>query len=299
MVAVSRKAKKYKRKETQNEIGPKDGSQPLTVVEFSLTNETRDALKKLLRSHALGEANDLAQRQLGGIIANPDYFPKEVLTELRRLYKDDNASTVYVIRNLPEFSMEEIPEDIKDRGHEERWLKKHGYINVIGRAIAAAVELKPDMVLDLNRSGRPKTVSGGSYLHKHTEPLVLLSIIKADGAPTRLTDLLAFSEDPRAKDITVTPDDRKAPFTLDKLSEVYPDWRQSKYLGLKPRGYSEQYDACLDAHSQLVVPEDRTIIVLPGRGRVMHQGMPSPADLPEGLNRIAFSRSLMEPGGRF
>src|ERR1700723_2311505 len=93
--------KKFNRTEISNPIALRDGSKPLTVISFSFTNETRDVLKVVLKQHALGHTKDAAA--LARIIENPDYFPQEVLTELKKLYKDDNAATVYVIENLPEF----------------------------------------------------------------------------------------------------------------------------------------------------------------------------------------------------
>jgi len=64
----------FEKRISKNDIAPKNGSEPLTVIEFSLTNEIKFLLGKALDAYRKGTQDETV---LGQVIRN--HFPEEVL----------------------------------------------------------------------------------------------------------------------------------------------------------------------------------------------------------------------------
>lgn len=295
----------------KNKISPKDGSEPLAVIEFSLTNEVRDSLKKALDAYMSGDET----YSLGQIIKN--HFPREVLDELGELNRRESSpATVYVVKNLPEIEDKQVPTYQKRRGKSDGlqdWLLEHSYAPIIGRGVAAALGLdidKDDGVLPLLRHGSDGEEIDNGELHKHVERVTLLGVVRPDGSPTRFTDFKTLPEDSQADSIWVRVPGRTRlgnaePTILQRITQLFNNWERPQEAVLLPEisdpsfkkqeENEAQFAACVARHSQDVVTEKGDLVLWSNKGRIWHCAMPPPEPhTKSGLTRVAFSMQGFE-----
>ena len=286
----------YKTRIRTNKIGPKDGSEPLTVIQFSLIDKVRDGLEKALRPYVTDTVTEDTP-SLKKIIEN--HFPSQVLEELRALGQQKSASTVYVVKNLPEIEWDKIAWDqIKSP---MSWVQKHTYTAHMGMGIGLACDLDNDGTFPLIRYSNGQTPEG-IRLHKHGDRMTSLGGIITDGTTTRFVDMQSLLKEAQNNPVLgVLPVSSHANgpfFSLKHFEREHPDWR-------KLRDIDEDLEVHIDAHAasafeSLIKRHSQEITVSPGDmvfwsndGHIFHQAMPAkevPA-LTKRLSRAVLGRS--------
>lgn len=282
----------------QNKIAPKDGSQPLTVVEFSLIPAIRDSLAAALLPYVRDEIT-ADTPSLKTIIES--HIPAQILEELRQLNAEGEApSTVYVIKNLPELSAE----DIAQRQYNEYFLKTRSYANVIGKGIGEALEMQRNGTVLLKHTSQNYEVQG-SNLHKHPDTISGISgvfLAKQVRPQTRFTDLAALSEDPDAQAIKVGvhraygKERDKGMHALSDFKHTWPAWKERDEIKLRFDGDKENVEAAIDRHSQRVVAQPGDLILWSNHSRIFHEALPA-RDSPypeETITRIALGHLFQQ-----
>ena len=207
-----------------NKYRPKDGSKPLTVIEFSLTNEVRDSLEEALHSYVEGDKQDLAKDKsrrkeyLGNINSSNGitpiikaHMPPEILQELEEIAKQDGPTkTVYVVHNLPTTKNIDLTLPTSLEGEKRsmaRWRDAPSYNSCIVDGISDAIGSyrKQDETFPIFRYGSPNKGNkvSADFLHKHTGHFsATMGVHLKEGAkcPTNFTDIVAAIEDDRLKD---------------------------------------------------------------------------------------------------
>jgi|GEM_PF-6462309 len=297
--------KQYTKSVRKSSIAPNDGSDPLTVIEFSLTNDVKRTLEVALEPFVSGKSKD--KDALAKIIR--DNFPQPVLDELKMLsQKNENSAVVYVVKNLPGFIEEHNPKlmnrSMSKDAAMELWQNTPNYAHVIAKGVALALELAPGAPLPLFRNPND-TKLFADKLHKHDEDVTMLSVSKADGSATRFTDFQTLVEDEHAKDIKVSVTKHTTPLdstttetSLDKVPETLGNWRQAKEADLavsketaEPTANTERYNKKLQQHSLDVQTKDGDLVLWSNHGRVWHQArQPEQRAIdPKVLSRLSFS----------
>lgn len=270
----------FTKKIRQNAIGPKDGSEPLTVIEFSLTNDIRDSLKEALKPYVEGRERD--KEKLAQIIK--DHFPPEVLTELSALSRDKGSpATVYVVKNLPEIKSEEIPRDFFFSSYYldslGRWLSACTYAARIGEGVGLALGLVPRV------EGAPvfryrKEGTQNDRLHKHAEDVNILGgVFSEDKAPTRFVDYRTMLEQAQDDKESGNIEARLIGNDLP-LRELANADKDSRFRSTGEKDFVPKYrheaafEKLVSAHSQEVVIDSGDLVLWANDGRLFHQAMP-------------------------
>ncbi|MBY0407744.1 MAG: hypothetical protein K2Q01_08625 [Rickettsiales bacterium] len=269
--------KAYERRVTKAKHRPADGSEPLTVVEFSLMPEVKAGLMRSLRSYVRGDKtpNDA---QLERVIRA--HFPEQVLDELKALGKrDENSATVYVVHNLPEYKDEAIaklPEDQQITGElGPVWSTRQSYAKLISRGVALATGLQQKEAFALTRKASD-TKPVGDYVHKHSEDVTMLSVVKSDASATRFVDLQTALEDQEARKVRVVTLGNDNDMALSHFGESR-SWRPAQDNHLKPVKNApgelngKPLEALMDKHAMDVTTHDGDLVLWSNHGRLWHQ----------------------------
>lgn len=285
---------KFTRSVTKNDIAPKDGSPPMEVVEFSLTNETRDALKEAL-GKLIEDRKGYHHSKLAKIIEA--YMPKEIMEEMRDFSKaKDDPHHVYVIRNLPENANDyphapldserikpskpggtELPTSYRD------WAFRNNYTQLISFGLAKSMKYrKKDMIAFVRTPGGSVV---GDQLHKHRVPITALGVAYTNGAPTRLVDMQALIEDEEASNVTIEYKRLKKIFgkkegttKLSKLPEALEQWNKADELSIHGAEWRSAIalEGLTDKHGQDITLNAGDILFVPEDGRIYHQARVGP-----------------------
>lgn len=300
---------KFTKRVTQNKIAPKDGSAPLTVVEFSLTDPVRDSLKAALDEYRAGYGQRSItkdEKKLAEIIHN--HFPPEILTELSTLAKKGGApATVYVVHNLPE---EQVPQHlVKDPAYGfgkplTRWGQK-AYVNLVGKGVAAALALvssEEEFVLP-KTAGDTKRDSFTESLHKHLEPVTMLAGVKTGGTETRFVDVAAVLDEAEHSnsDVSVHTDEAQQgqSMLLSKFRKMLPTWKDAANTKIIPVQDDEnemKFEALVDKHAQRLVIGPGDLAMWAEDNQLYHQAMPKVEAGPKGwLTRLMIGAAFNRP----
>ena len=263
--------KLYTREEIRNKYVDKVGSEPL-VIQFSLTNETRDSLQRELEPFVQGKheyfnpgvLSDLADDKyvfdndgdglkLADIIRR--YFPPEVLDYFENQdikHPDKILPHVYVVKNLPEIKLEDATlERSKMYGSwiGEGFARAIGYSNKINN-ITRSLEHKEWAGQDLHKDYPDASGISGVYQNLGTT------------AKTRFTNLVSALKHHTGK-AERTLDQR---VLLGSGSRDFTDERLRKY------GVTE---LDIDKYSNDVLIEKGDLVLWSEHGKVWHQAMPT------------------------
>jgi len=262
----------YTKTVTKNKVRPKDGGEPLTVIEFSLTNEIKEELKTALDTYRRSEdKNSVSLTQ----IIN-DHFPSQVLEELRKLGKKGGTSaTVYVVHNLPEITEAEIAaypkKQRKDNWRHKmaNWIKDRSYSYDISTGIGLALDLIDRHGHCLLRFAHDTTFSG-SDIHRHGNPVTMLGGVITNGAATRFIDGKTLCESQESADITVLHKGNKIALSnlepdLDSLYAIIPE-------NIDP-DHQAAYSQLLANHSQEIVISGGDLVLWAEDGHIFHQAL--------------------------
>ena len=276
-----------------NDILPRDSSQPLTVIEFSLVPQIKESLKKAIDEFRATDYDDevLSNEALAKIIQ--DHFPPEVLTELRTLAeKNEHANTVYVVNNLPMVPKEKMSGNRQERKEwkEQRLKQQRDYAFYIGKAVGLAVGLKHVENFKLSRFNNQATGIVGANLHNHTGISVLSGVMSLDRAPTGFTDWHAMLQDAAAGEIspmpTVSIDDGKPPVSLNELTPEYTDLHPAGEITIIPHDHKAVFHELENRHSQKIIARPGSLIIWPEDGRIYHRAWPGNPTSRAGKNAI-------------
>lgn len=235
---------------------------PLTVIQFSLTNEIRDSLAKALRLFQKhGKSAEMHPAELAQIVEN--HFPPQVLDYFRALNPQDPEHIlphVYNVKNLFE------------KADNREW---DTLTELIGKGFAHATGLQRSggslISRTLPKVGRVHV--SGDELHKHNVTATMLNgISESPGtrSPTRFVDLVGAASDHRAEEAEIGK----------MLSAEKEQTYHSRTANTPPEN--------LPPYSQDVHIEPGDMVIWSEFGRVFHQGMPTD-----------FGNSNIEPGKEF
>ena len=277
--------KGFTKKVTKNDIRPKDGSEPLTVIEFSLTIPVRESLKEAIDEYRASGKNDNAA--LAEIVTN--HLPKEILEELKNNFiKRDVPATVYVVKNLPEIERHEIPNKFRHIGNDEELpelVTQKSYGSYIWRGLAYALNLGYVKDLPMLRYSGVDSNSVGMYRHQGDANKISTVVgTKETSPPLRFTDIKTLSEAGSKLQVLVRENFSSGRFTedgpvpLNKLNsvEVITDMKPGE-IGIFPAGGKKEaaeYEALVKKHSQEVVPEAGDLMLWAGNGRIYYEDLP-------------------------
>lgn len=255
----------------------------MEVVEFSLTDTTREALKTALDDYMRRGKND--EKKLGEIIS--ENLPEGVIKELKKFARNKSKnSTIYVIRKLP---MNKLPKRIgREKENEEdigTWAKSC-YMANIARGISVALELTRQRDLEdefvIPRFRHFQDITGDT-LHKHGEEITMLGGIVSDGAKTRFTDmgtmLEQVKEDKDYQKLDVqwrssNVEEIKLGALETCLSES--QWPKPKEMVVIPIKRSvPAFHDLEEKHSQDVKIDSGALAIWANDGRIMHRAMPA------------------------
>ena len=261
----------------QNSASPKDGSSPLTVIEFSLTNEPKICLEQALRPYIEGNFNETTPSLKDIIEAT---VPKEILKELSILSaKGEPPSNIYVIKNLPELP----PEDIKNGKYSDYFLKTRSYASLIGEGVGHAIDLQRQGTVLLKRTSVDSEILGSQAMHKHPDQVTgLAGIYLTEQAQpaTRFTDMGTLSEDAslEATNLTVKTVESlrgMGAVTVSEFQKKWPLWKDRAEMKLLFKGDKEKLDELVAKHSQEVIVSPGDLVLWSNHGRIFHEALPA------------------------
>jgi len=279
----------FEKRISKNDIAPKDGSEPLTVIEFSLTNEIKESLKAAIDAYRDSPQDDDV---LVEIIKK--HFPPEILKELDKLAREEHTTaTVYVVKNLPEISRGDIPNTFCRNKYREpmEWGEVNTYSSYIGYGIGLAIGLEHKEKFALTRFAGDRSQLIGHNLHKHNDPISMLGGVITNGAETRFTDMQTLLEETERQSEAAIPNvtihsvaNGDKSYAMNKLSEICPNWRKKCAIGMSPKGDKHAYEHLLKTHSQTVVIGSGDLALWAEDNRIFHQALPKENDagLPTG-----------------
>lgn len=261
----------------ENAVHPKSTANPLTVIEFSLTNAVRDSLKEALDAYFKEHGKTIDQNTLGAIMT--EHMPKQVMRELDRFGKESTSHIVFVVHNLPEVSDKKALEIVKrDPGR----IQIECYAPYIKEGITAALHFESVELgqFPMTRNTRSTVFIGGN-MHKHTQRRDMLSGIVSDGAPTRFIDFETLLEEVRenrdVQDIGILIDLPIKHHELLHYERYIPDWMEPQRLEVIPtQEHSDRWEHLVKCHSQEVVLDKGSLAFWSNEGKVFHQALASP-----------------------
>lgn len=288
---------------------PLSGGAPLTIIEFSLTDEVRDRIKTALTPYVTGQNKD--KTKLAEIFSDPKMFPQQVLDELRGMSKNpEERTTAFVIRNLPEIDKELIPEKLRPsllKNDLQRWLKDNSFSTYIAEGLAGAAKLPPVEHEFVTARHADDVAINGAGIHKHGFPFGTINVIATDGAPTRLVDMRTLLDSVEKNDdfgeivIDVAPGN--AALRGDKLVQM-PLWElKHGEHALPPVGpdvafkpiaeHAEIFEKKAAEHSRDIVGQKGDMIIWPDDGLIFHQAIAKDSAVKDGeLLRAITVRAL-------
>ncbi len=280
--------KGFTKRISRNDIAPKDGSAPLTVIEFSLTNEVRDSLKAAIDAYRKDPENE---QKLAQIIK--DHFPPEILEELGALAKEKGTpATVYIVHNLPKdritqrLLQSEMSLEVKQEL--ENYIEG-SYTNLLSRGIGSALTLEHMETFHFTKKvGSLTAEEDTGKLHKHAEPITMLGGVLTGGSQTRFVDVGALIEDAEAQGIHVqVGEDMEKPVSpslLSGLNKDAPGWQELKGYEIIPddtissktasKANARKFEALVDKHSQRTIIGSGDLALWAEDGRLYHQSLP-------------------------
>ncbi|MBY0407742.1 MAG: hypothetical protein K2Q01_08615, partial [Rickettsiales bacterium] len=239
--------------------------EPLTVVEFSLVPEVKAELMRALEPFIKGETKDKA---LLAKIMN-DTMPPEVMADMKSLgHRNDDAHTVYVVKNLPSFKDETNPKltNTKQKVEEAThvWRNTPNYGHLMAKGVALALGLEPGVPIEMFRAAHDHSTYANK-LHKHEENVTMLSVSKPDGSVTRFTDMLTLSEDPHAAQVQVVASNaagnRDDLASLNQMHAPHP--HEKDIVPLSNVSNEQHYNLALDKHSLDVKTDYGDLVLWP------------------------------------
>lgn len=286
----------YSKKIREANHKPQDGSPPLTVVEFSLTDKKREEIKadldEQLRSGGLYSSNVQA------IVEK--HLPIEILTELRELAGQKGIKKVFVMHNLPE--MDDIDASSYARMGDKDKLKR-GYISQMIQGLALSANMRStEPPFALLRKAEDDYFAGAGA-HKHLHPVNALGSVLSTGAPTRFIDMDTLLEE--AKRSTSLSSIRMRGyldmpgFELGNLNEAKPDWREHQEFELNANSAgADKWEKLLEKHSLEVALNKGSLVFWSNDGAIFHEARPAPASDKTGEDyvRIAVGGNFARPG---
>ncbi len=308
------KHSKFTKRISKNDIRPKDGSEPLTVIEFSLTNEVRDSLKAAIDEYCKESPNE---QKLAQIIR--DHFPSEILTELSALAKKSGASaTVYIVHNLPK---DMVPENLlpnQATTEDKKLLAKYidsTYTNLLSKGIGIALRLNhKDNFYFSKKVGDNVSDQNTEILHKHSDHITMLGGVLTGGSQTRFVDLGAIMEDSEAANIHVVigSDILKAMYgsslagLLSQIKDTFPDWHHATDYEITTfdspdeqtaKLNAEKFETLVDKHSQRTIIGSGDLALWAEDNRLYHQALPGVerGEVKGWLGRLAIGHAFNRP----
>jgi len=257
------------------------GVDTVTVVEFSLTDDARVKLERALEPYVSGKETDLSK--LGNIFLNKDNFPAPILEELKNLSEEGKAaSTVYVVKNLPELKTK----DILNLSPSDCTLST--YANFIALGIGQAIKM--ERVGGSHYLERlPKAEIQGQHLHKHRQFLSALSGLylrknKGFQPATRFTNIRTLLQDPifpqvhnnSVSLVRLPGKGERIRNERDFLKQVMePECPQEIELWID--GNHPQLNKLVASHSKEVVVGPGDLVMWSNYGDIHHQALPAKA----------------------
>lgn len=266
----------------QNHFRPKDGSEPLTVIEFSMMPAMKDALEKKLHPYVSGEKSaetKSGKKEIATIIE--DSLPKEVIQyfkEIKASRAEDIAPYVYVIRNLPEIPEAEIEKYIKDTPHDLQIdeIEKPTYSSLIAEGIALLTNHDFENIL-LTRKYTKKPYMGN--FHKDAEDISILSGAYQHPSTKTSTGFLDLNNVVETANENFQNDDFGGELLVDKQEKELCQMNDQDDIlaALGAREYYAPYYSDKDAAQQSMSLEigHGDMVVFSNHGRLYHKAMPT------------------------
>lgn len=266
-MAQDRKAEGFSLRVRTNKVKPNDDSKPLTIAEYSLTNEVRDRLKAALDAREK-ESDASKKESLGSIISR--LLPEAVLADLHMFAQTKGSKTVYVMHNLPEITDKEAlaVAEMNMQG---------AYCRRIQQGVAEAIGLKAFDCFEIIRRANEDSTTGET-LHKHDSDVDMLSVPLSNGAATRFTDFKALLEAtvayPMLQPFQKTHDAQGTPIENKMRNSDY-DFLGSKQERIvhPPIGKEKKWERLVKEYSQEVVLGKGSMAIWANDGHLLHQAM--------------------------
>ena len=316
---------KFTRHVTKSDYTPKDGSEPLTVIEFSLTNEVRDSLEEALKPYVTGDQKSL-QRDKGKRKAYLDaiapiiktHMPKEILDEIERITEQGGPKeNVYVIHNLP--TSKDIPIDRSSSEGKKllgEWQNNGTSFNrclMDGISDAIGAFRRRDRDFELFRFGgdeKQREEPTGSAIHKHANgELGMMMGGHLDPntqSPTVFTDISSAIDDENMNDVQITLNRRdprtgestSGGYTAVQLREQPEILKGEQSTSLSFAGRPSAAQKVLENYSQQVVVQPGTVVLWSHEGKLFHKAvndMPESKMVDDKAYRVIFVNDLVNP----
>ncbi|MBY0406312.1 MAG: hypothetical protein K2Q01_01355 [Rickettsiales bacterium] len=253
----------YSTKVRRNVIAPKDKpDEPLTVIEFSLTEPTRDSLKMALDAIDYPADNAL----LANLMER--HMPRQVMEDLHQFAHTKGSRTVYVIHNLPE-QEKDVFKRKKYDGRTNPKIIKDSYSEYIQCGISEALKLESHSVVDslrdlhVRHSSFRLKVADDDTIHRDSAPITAFGGLISDGTPTRFIDLRAV---------------------LDNVREKYPEKKAlirnlqhvlDRGAAQLDHGHYHAIQPMMRANAQEIVVESGSLALWANDGDIFHQSLAS------------------------
>lgn len=252
-----------------------NGTPVCTVKHIYFTDEERETLRTHLRPFIEGTKD---RSLLRDIIRNPAIFPANVLSEFEALKEEHDLKAVFVLHNAPEIAQKDLPDEQNPRI--KSWIAK----NTFGACIIEGVFQHLHERADIGAILRPRDgMIVGGKLHRDNRPFAAVTVLKSDGAATRITDYanvlrqLAHRQDLQDFKVIVAGKE----FPLVQFDQHFPNW-QSARGGITLEIAPHQPAALLESYEELVRHNSANLQLEPGviafwgnRGRIFHQALPT------------------------
>jgi hypothetical protein len=279
--------KMFSRSEYRSPTTPKDhtnGSQPLTIVSFSLIPDIKKSLQTSLDDYRSKEAHPPSatdREALKGIIS--EHLPKEIIDELKSVARKGGApNTVYVIKNLPE--IEEIEPKLlhlSATNELDDYIIHNAYTHLLQRGIGLCMGLKfHDKFFSLSRYSGTTEIPNGSGLHKDAEEVTMMGGIWTNGAGTLLTDLQTLIEEAKMLPPQDVPEvkiskhrERSRNMLLSEMDTNYPGWLKNQEIFIEAVTHEDKFKELLLKHSKKIVVEPGDLVIWVEDGRLFHQAL--------------------------
>lgn len=271
-----------------NRHRPIDNTEPLTVIEFSLTNDMKQQLQTKLEPFVLGQKTlEHNAEELKEAIKNN--FPDEVISYFTKVNhitsRDEIAPYVYVVHNLPEPD-ENISKKIV-RIHQLD-VSRSCYSHWLGEGIALITDNSHNNTILSRFVNHGDTQLSGSQQHRHNKPFSAIStlFLKSNTKnTTRFTDLPAVMDEAMQQ----SPNNSGLAYYCNGIKEhsLHTVCRG----GLDPMGVSEEL---VQKHSQEINNEPGMIIIWSDHGKLFHQAIATEFEQKEpSLRNKELLRSIM------
>lgn len=193
-----------------------------------------------------------------------------------------SPTTVYVVRNLPEISKENIPAHLLDKDNNlalTRWGKHNSYSAYIMDGVQNAIGVKKTTSKHLTHYAGD--TFNNTDVHTHKTNFTLLNGIMNCGAGTGYVDMQTVFEDlasgttpiPQVRVKDIGNGEPEVIIPLDQLPLKFPQWQDSSNVSIVPLDTSkEAFDKLMSKHSQQVIIGSGVMAIWPGQ--IFHYAVP-------------------------